>query len=58
MSILILNAANRQQRKEKEIAQQDRQRDEAVHEQVYDIHEDVERIKHMLDDFIEDDLDE
>lgn len=50
MSILILNAANRQQRKEKEIAQQDRRRDEEVQYKVEDIHEDVERIKELLGD--------
>lgn len=54
MSILILAAANRQQRKEKELAEHDRQRDMAVHEQVEDIHDDVEAIKHMLDEIVDD----
>ena len=54
MSILILNAANRQQRKEKEVAQQDRRRDEEVQYTVEDIHEDVERIKELLSDDTED----
>ena len=55
MSILILNAANRQQRKEKEIAEKDRHRDEMVKGRVEDIHDDVERIKNLLDEMIEDD---
>lgn len=54
MSILILAAANRQQRKEKELAEHDRERDMAVHEQVEDIHDDVEAIKHMLDEIVDD----
>lgn len=54
MSILILNAANRQQRKEREIAAQDRERDELVQDHVEDIHQDVERIKNMLDEMVED----
>lgn len=54
MSILILNAANVQQRKEREIAERDRQRDIAVRDQVDDIHEDVELIKDMLDEVLED----
>lgn len=55
MSILILNAANRQQRKEREIAAQDRERDELVQDHVEDIHSDVERIKNMLDDMVDED---
>jgi uncharacterized membrane protein len=53
MSILILNAANRQQRKEREIAAQDRERDEIVQDHVEDIHDDVERIKNMLDEMVD-----
>lgn len=54
MSVLILSAANRQQRKEKEDAVNDRERDMAVHEHVEEIAEDVEAIKHILDEIVED----
>jgi uncharacterized membrane protein len=55
MSIFILSASNRQIRKEKQIAAEDRQRDEMVQDHVEEIHDDVERIKSMLDDLVDED---
>jgi uncharacterized membrane protein len=55
MSIFILSAANRQQRKERQIALEDRKRDELVQDHVEEIHDDVERIKSMLDDLVDED---
>lgn len=55
MSIFILSAANRQRRKERQIAAEDRERDELVQDHVEEIHDDVERIKSMLDDLVDED---